>query len=73
MDNVLQNDWMGTELLLSIAVVHPHDCVADLELWLLPLPSITRGPFRTSLAQEKIKSQDLKYKVYYICIDFAPS
>ena len=33
MDNVLQNDWMGTELLVSIAVVHPHDCVAGWELW----------------------------------------
>ena len=73
MDNVLQNCWMGTEQLLSIEVVHPYDCVADLELWLLLLPSITRGPCHTSLAQERIKSQDMKYKVYYMCIDFAPS
>ena len=58
MDNVLQNDWMGTELLLSIAVVHPHDCVAYGELRLAPQHH-QRASYPISLAPE-IKIQNAK-------------
>lgn len=53
-----QNGCMGTEG-LWILLVDPCDKVADWELQQLLPPSLTRGSYRLSLVQEKIKIQSM--------------
>lgn len=65
---------MGTEGLLSISFVSPHDCEADQELWLSTTAQHhERVLYQMSIAREKIKIKKLKYSSYWMNITYTPS
>lgn len=62
---------------MSVWVQNGCKCIGSLPSrsvahWPSPLLSITRGPSRVSLAQEKIQIQNFKYGFYWMCPAFTP-